>query len=62
MLAVGLWMPFLSSRINIAGSNIFLPDLLGWAGALAVTITLLIAFYIVVSVTEGKRPKKTGQA
>lgn len=58
MLAVGLWMPFMSSRIKITGSNIFLPDLLGWTGALAVTITFLVAFYIIVTMTDSKRLKK----
>ncbi|MDO8282448.1 MAG: hypothetical protein Q7U10_07480 [Thermodesulfovibrionia bacterium] len=48
----------MSSRIKITGSNIFLPDLLGWTGALAVTITFLVAFYIIVTMTDSKRLKK----
>ncbi|OGP64382.1 MAG: hypothetical protein A3K22_00055 [Deltaproteobacteria bacterium RBG_16_42_7] len=55
MLAVGLWIPFLAPKIKLAGESIFLPEKLGWTGALAVSITFLVAFYIFAALTDRTR-------
>jgi hypothetical protein len=60
MLAGGLWVPVYGSNVGMGslyGKGVFMPDMFGWAGALIISITILIAFYIFVTWLESRKNK-----
>ena len=60
MLAGGLWVPVYGSNVGMGslyGKGVFMPDMFGWAGALIISITILIAFYIFVTWLEARKKK-----
>lgn len=62
MLVAGLWVPVYGSQVGdgpLYGEGVFLPERLGWAGALITTLTILIGFYIFVTWLEKKAKKKS---
>ena len=57
MLAAGLWVPLYGSQVGdgpLYREGVFLPERLGWGGALIITLTVLTGFYIFVAWTEKK--------
>ncbi len=60
MLAGGLWVPVYGKNVGMGslyGKGIFMPDMFGWSGALLISITILIAFYIFTRWVEAKNKK-----
>lgn len=60
MLVGGLWVPIYGSQVlkgKLYGQGVFLPDMFGWANALIITITILIAFYILITWIEAGKKK-----
>jgi uncharacterized membrane protein YedE/YeeE len=61
MLAAGSWVLIYGAKVGqgwLYGPKVFLPDLLGWPGALAASIGVLVIFYVVLMFVEVK--KKNG--
>ncbi len=61
MLAAGSWVLLYGAKVGegwLYGPKVFLPDVLGWPGALVVGSLILIVFYIVLLLVEVK--KKNG--
>ncbi len=55
MLAGGLWVPVYGSTVgggSLYGKGIFMPDMFGWTGAIVISLTILIAFYIFITRLE----------
>ncbi len=61
MLVAGLWVPVYGFNVGkgwLYGTQVFLPEKLGWGYALIITLTILTAFYIFVTwieITASKR-------
>ncbi len=61
MLVAIVWWPFyrLFIKNNISyGEPVFLPDKFGWAGALTITFTAMIAFYMFLKWIDSRRKRK----
>jgi uncharacterized membrane protein YedE/YeeE len=61
MLAAGSWVLLYGAKVGegwLYGSKVFLPDVLGWPGALIVSSLMLVVFYIILVLVEVK--KKNG--
>ena len=57
MLAGGLWVPVYGSTVgtgSIYGKGIFMPDMFGWTGAIVLTLSILISFYIFIARIENR--------
>ncbi len=58
MLVAGLWVPIYGYQVGEGwiynGEEIFLPEKFGWAGAVLITLVILIGFYIFVTLIEKK--------
>ena len=55
MLAGGLWVPVYGSTVgtgSLYGKGIFMPDMFGWTGAIVLTLSILISFYIFITRLE----------
>lgn len=60
MLAAGLWVPVYGSQVGkgwLYGQPVFLPDKLGWGGALIFTLAILISFYLFVTWLEVRKKR-----
>ena len=58
MLVAGLWVPiygFQVGKSGLYGQAVFLPEKFGWAGALIITLAILMAFYIFVTWIEVRK-------
>lgn len=58
MLAAGSWVHIYGQQVGkgwLYGSKVFLPDVLGWAGALAVVGLALAAFYLFLTWVEVRK-------
>lgn len=61
MLVAGLWVPIYGFNVGkgwLYGTQVFLPEKLGWGLALIITLAILIAFYIFVTWIEIKTLKE----
>lgn len=62
MLVGGLWVLLYGKQVGVGalnGKGVFLPERLGWTGALIFSITGLIAFYIFVTWLEARKIKES---
>ena len=58
MLAGGLWVPVYGSTVgtgSLYGKGIFMPDMFGWTGAIVLTMSILISFYIFITRLEARK-------
>jgi hypothetical protein len=58
MLVAGLWVPVYGYQVtegNLYGNAVFLPEKLGWEGAVLGTLTVLTTFYVFVTWIEVKK-------
>ncbi|RJQ20544.1 MAG: hypothetical protein C4560_04920 [Nitrospiraceae bacterium] len=58
MLVAGLWVPLYGEQAGngrLYGKTIFLPDKLGWGGALIGMLAILSAFYFFITWLELKK-------
>jgi len=60
MLVAGLWVPIYGSQVGtgkLYGKPLFLPEKLGWGGALVFSLSVLALFYFFVSWVEFRKKK-----
>jgi len=58
MLVAGIWVPLYGHKVGdgwLYGKGVFLPDRLGWAGALTASLSVLVLFYFFVLRLERKK-------
>ncbi len=58
MLAGGLWVPLYGHTVGngwLYSKGVFMPDMFGWTGALAVTLSSLVIFYFFINRFESRK-------
>ncbi len=60
MLAAGSWVLVYGAKVGegwLYGPKVFLPDFLGWPGALVVSIAVIVVFYFILVLVEVSKKK-----